>query len=155
MAVARKKILLLEDDSESMQPLREYLESKGWLVELTASSGILERLPKERFDLLLVDLMIYPEYLTADNHTTQNIQYPGVAWQQTGLEFVRRMRAGEYSGRGGQGTLPAVPIVVLSAMANETVGEEGEVPPQVDAYVEKPFRLSNLSKTIEQLLGRV
>ena len=57
-----KKILLLDDDYESMHNLQIYLEEElGWEVEFSAEKNLLERLKREKFDLLIVDLMIRPK----------------------------------------------------------------------------------------------
>lgn len=149
-----KKILFLEDDGESMVPLKEYLESKDWIVELTANAAILQRLAHERFDLLLVDLMIYPESQAGGDAKITNVQYEGVPWKKTGLEFIKRLREGAYRGEGSRGTPADVPVIVLSAVANEAAEEESEAMLLADRYIEKPYRLSVLKTAIEELLKR-
>jgi CheY-like chemotaxis protein len=151
MGSEEKKILFLEDDGDSMLPLKDYLESKGWSVELTANAGILDRLARECFDLMLVDLMIYPEGPEENGGSKPNVQYAGVPWEKTGLEFIKRLRSGEYKGKGG-GTPPNVPVIVLSAVANETAEEELENMELASRYIEKPFKLSVLKNAIEELL---
>ena len=144
-----KTVLFFEDDYESLQDLKEYLEQyRGWQVELSAQADILDRLAHERFDLILVDLMIPPESLDASGQTVQNVHFEGVSWLKTGLEFLRRLRCGAFSGETGHGTPPDVPVIVLSAVANYSV--ESALPNQlaVADYVEKPF-------LVEDLLGRI
>lgn len=146
------KILLLDDDYESMQNLKEHLEEEmGWEVKLTAENTLLERLCQERFDLLLVDSMIHAESRDSQKRLVKNIHYDNVKWDRTGLEFVRRFRKGDYS-RASQGTPSTVPIVILSAVADSAAdGEWGKIIP-TEHHVEKPFRLSDLTDLMSRLL---
>ena len=147
-----KKILLLDDDYESMHSLQTYLdEEKGWKVELSAENNLLERLGRERFDLLIVDLMIRPKGVDADNQEVQNIHYDNVKWDRTGLEFIRRFRQGEYS-KNGKGTAPNTPIIALSAVADSAADAEWGKIIENEKHVEKPFRLSDLINLIINLL---
>jgi CheY-like chemotaxis protein len=147
-----KKLLFFEDDYENLRDLREYLElDLGWRIEVTAEEGILERLGRERFDLIMVDLMIRPESLDAQGNSVQNVHFPGISWLRTGLEFLQRLRNGEFAAIPGQGTPPDVPVIVLSAVANYSV--ENALP-NGDAsteYVEKPFLVGDLIARIKRL----
>jgi CheY-like chemotaxis protein len=152
MSAKRKKILLLDDDYESMHSLKSHLEEEfGWDVELSAERRLLERLRKERFDLVVVDSMIRPLGMGTDNQEIQNIHYDGVKWDRTGLEFLRRLRKGEYA-RKGEGTPSDVPAIVLSAVADSAADEEWGKIIQNEHLVEKPFRLSDLVKMMGSLL---
>jgi CheY-like chemotaxis protein len=147
-----KKILLLDDDYESMHSLQAYLqEEKGWEVELSAEKSLLTRLGREKFDLLIVDLMIRPKGVDAENREVQNIHYDDVKWDRTGLEFIRRFRQGEYA-QDGKGTSPNTPIIALSAVADSAADEEWGKIIQNENHVEKPFRLSDLVALILSLL---
>ncbi|MGE5464887.1 MAG: hypothetical protein ACM3PS_16105, partial [Syntrophothermus sp.] len=116
MADIPRKILMLDDDFESMQNLQVYVKKELNLnVELSAEKSLLERLDRERFELLIVDLMIHPRSPNADNQEVENIHYEGVKWDRTGLEFIRRFRQGEYT-KTGQGTSVDVPIIIMSAV---------------------------------------
>ena len=152
MSDKRKKILLLDDDYESMQSLKTYLEEElGWNVELSAQRKLLDRLCREQFDLIVVDLMIRPLSMDPDKGEIQNINYDGVKWDRTGLEFLRRLRKGEYTQKG-KGTSPGVPAIILSAVADSAAdGEWGKII-QNEHRVEKPFRLSGLVNLIRSLL---
>lgn len=147
-----KKLLLLDDDYESMEVLYKYLkEELGLDVEFSADANLLQRLDREKFDLLLVDLMIHRFSSDAENEKVQNIHYDNVRWDRTGLEFIRRFRTGEYTPTG-RGTSTSVPIIVLSAVADSaTDGEWGKIL-EKERIVEKPFRLSDLISLINQLL---
>ena len=146
------KILMLDDDFESMQSLQVYVKMELNLdVELSAEKSLLERLDKEKFDLLIVDLMIHPRGTDANNQEVENIHYDNVKWDRTGLEFIRRFRMGEYT-PSGIGTPTNVPIIVMSAVADTaTNGEWGKVI-QNEHHMEKPFRLSDLMSLMRNLL---
>ncbi len=147
-----KKILLLDDDYESMHNLQIYLEEElGWEVDLSAEKNLLERLKRKQFDLLIVDLMIRPKSLNASGQEVQNIHYENVKWDRTGLEFIRRFRQGEYT-QNGKGTSPSAPIIVLSAVADSAADEEWGKIIQHENHVEKPFRLSELIDLMHKLL---
>ncbi len=147
-----KKILLLDDDYESMHNLQIYLEEElGWEVEFSAETTLLERLKRKKFDLLIVDLMIRPKGKDANGQEVQNIHYENVKWDRTGLEFVRRFRQGEYT-HNGKGTSPDAPVIVLSAVADSAADEEWGKIIQHEKHVEKPFRLSDLIDLMHKLL---
>jgi CheY-like chemotaxis protein len=150
----QKKILLFEEDFESMRDLKEHLEEEmEWDVELTADRSLLERLGHERFDLIVVDLMIRPTSLDAEGREVQNVHFDDVNWHKTGLEFLQRLREGKFSEKSGLGTSPDVPVIVLSAVANYSVTnelEEEDIHP--NGYLEKPFRLDELIEKIHELL---
>ncbi len=149
----QKRILLFEEDFESMRDLKEHLEEElGWHMELTAAKSLLKRLSRDQFDLIVVDLMIHPISLGADGQEVQNVQFEGVSWLKTGLEFLRRLRKGQFSKEPGMGTSPDVPVIILSAVADYSVENELEEDIQIEGYVEKPFRLEDLVERIRRLL---
>jgi len=147
-----KRILLLDDDYESMHDLKTYLEEElGWEVEFSAEKNLLQRLRQERFDLLLVDVMIRPKSQGTDGQEVENIHYDNVKWNHTGLEFIQRFRQGEYS-QEGKGTSRNVPLIALSAVADSAAeGEWGKVI-QNEHHIEKPFRLLELIELMRKLV---
>ncbi len=152
MSERPKKLLLLDDDYESMESLHSYMKGEMELdVEFSADARLLERLDREKFDLLIVDVMIHPRSPNAQNEEVENIHYDGIRWDQTGLEFIRRFRMGEYTPTG-RGTSVSVPIIVLSAIADSTANRDWVKIIQSEHHMEKPFRLSELISLIECLL---
>jgi CheY-like chemotaxis protein len=147
-----RKILILDDDYESMQSFQVYIERELSLdAELSAEKSLLQRFDQEKFDLLIVDLMIHPRGMNADNQEVENIHYDGIKWDRTGLEFIRRFRKGEYTQKG-HGTCVDVPIIVMSAVSDSaTVGEWGRII-QNEHHMEKPFRLSEFMNLMRMLL---
>jgi CheY-like chemotaxis protein len=148
-----RHLLFFEDDYENLRDLQEYLElDRGWQICVTAEAGILERLGREAYDLIVVDLMIRPESLDAEGNKVQNVHFEGVSWLRTGLEFLTRLRSGAFVTTPGQGTPPDVPVIVLSAVANDSVQN---ALPNGDAsteYVEKPFLVGQLIALIERMM---
>jgi CheY-like chemotaxis protein len=150
------RILMFEDDTETTKDLKEYLEETyGYEVVLTAGQGILERLPTERFDLLILDLMIAHRSRGDDGRMVENVRYDGTSHWATGLEFLRRLRAGEYAGAEGISTPRDVPVIAYSAVASKPVQQQllhhdyG-----ILAYYGKPFRLNMIAQAIADILER-
>ena len=152
MSKNSRKILMLDDDFESMQNLQVFVKKElNMDVELTAEKNLLQRLGKEKFDLLIVDLMIQPKSFNGENLEVENIHYDGVKWDRTGLEFIRRFRKGEYT-HVGHGTSVDVPIIIMSAVSDSAAnGEWGKII-QNEHRMEKPFRLSDFMKLVNTLL---
>jgi len=147
-----KRVLLLEEDFESMRDLKEHLEEMfEWHVELTADASLLQRLSRERFDLIVVDVMIRPTSPDAHGNEVQNIHFDGVHWLRTGLEFLQRLRRGEFS-EEGLGTSPDVPVLVLTAVGDRSEVENLRKEVSFDSCVNKPFRLEELVNRMRRLL---
>lgn len=152
MTKKSKKILLFDDDYESMSSLKAYLEEElRWEVELSAEKTLLNRLGRERFDLIIVDSMIHSQGTNTEKQEIQNVHYDGVKWDRTGLEFVRRFRKGEYSAKG-RGTPATVPLIILSAVADSAADGEWGKFIRDEHQVEKPFRLADLVDLMHSLL---
>lgn len=180
MSQTNTRILLLDDDYESMAPLKLYLETvHGFDVILTAAATITEQLAEERFDLICLDLMIHPVSLDVENKEVKNLHFPDVNWQKTGLAFLEQLRAGVFSERSPTGrhlayakerpaiitermakhassqaigTSPEVPVIILSAVADRSGEEYILQKDQQTVYLEKPFDLEEIIVLIEQLL---
>ena len=154
MPTPPKRILLFDDDYESMAPLKLFLEEiSGYQVDLTARADIVERLATERYDLLCIDLMIHPVGLDAELNEVNNLHFPNVNWQKTGLVFLERLRHGQFS-QGNAGTPATVPVIVLSAVANRSTDELTITDNATTEYLEKPFDLEEILGAIERLLAK-
>jgi PAS domain S-box-containing protein len=116
-------ILLAEDNETSMTMICEYLETRGYRIDV-ARNGIeaIERVRRECPDLILMD-----------------IQMPGM----DGLEAIRHIRAAP--------DLADIPIIALTALAmagdRERCLEAG-----ANDYMSKPVSLKKLAQTIEHYL---
>lgn len=153
MENAHRKILMFDEDFESMRDLKEHLEQEyDYEVELTADATLPERLRHERFDLVLVDIMIHPRSPNARGDEVENIHFDNVPWVKTGLEFLRRLRAGEFCAEPGVGTSANVPVIVLSAVATDSINSELRDHRLAQAYMRKPYRFREILSTINSLL---
>ncbi len=124
---APARILVVEDDPKTAELVALYLRHAGHRVEVEhRGDRALARLGGERFDLLVLDLML-----------------PGV----DGLELCRRARAGEAAnGRVG--------IVLVTARTREEERVHG-LELGADDYVSKPFSPRELTARVAAVLRRV
>jgi len=123
--VSKQKILIIEDDKNISKLVRYNLEKAGYdcAAALSGEEG-LKLLGKERFDLVLLDIML-----------------PGM----DGFETCREIRQRE--------ALNGIPVVILTARAQEVdriVGLELGA----DDYVVKPFSPRELILRIKAILRR-
>lgn len=133
------KLLLVEDERELGSVLTRHLEGEGFEVRLsTDGREALERMGREAFDLIVLDVML-----------------PGV----DGLEVARKLRSTPNNPSGARsglsaGTSPTVPILMLTARAEESDRVLGlEV--GADDYLTKPFSLKELVARVRAMLRRV
>jgi two-component system alkaline phosphatase synthesis response regulator PhoP len=126
MLVRMRRVLVVEDDPDIVELLTHYLQTDGWTVTVAGDGrSALERLHKDGFELLILDLQI-----------------PRV----DGLAVCSAVRADE--------RIKDLPVVMLTARADETdriVGLEMGA----DDYVVKPFSPKELLARIRALFRRV
>jgi CheY-like chemotaxis protein len=117
------KILIAEDDEGSLDVLSDFLLESGYRIVLARKGNeVLELAPKERPDLILLD-----------------IQMPGM----NGLEVIGEIRANE--------DLKTIPIIVMTALAMYGDREQCLAAGAND-YLSKPLSLKGLVSTIQQNL---
>ncbi|MFJ8147668.1 response regulator transcription factor [Streptomyces sp. NPDC096048] len=119
------RVLVVDDDPTVAEVVAGYLDRAGYLVD-RADDGpaALTRAAAHRPDLVVLDLML-----------------PGM----DGLEVCRRLR--------GQGPVPAMPVIMLTARGDEDDRILGlEV--GADDYVTKPFSPRELVLRVESVLRR-
>lgn len=154
MTTNNRHILLLDDDYVSMAPLKEVLETKfGYQVDLTAAAALVQRLQQVRYDLLCVDIMIHPKSLDGAGQEVDNLHFTDTNWQLTGLAFLKNFRNGAFSSADGAGTSPRTPVIVLSAVAENSVDEVAALGGANTRHIEKPFNLAQLIRTMHELMG--
>ncbi|RJP28630.1 MAG: response regulator [Actinobacteria bacterium] len=120
-----KTIAYIEDDSDMVDLVSLVLEKHGYQVAgFTESREILPRLESVKPELILLDLMM-----------------PYV----DGIEVYQEIRS-------KQG-MDEVPIIIISAMkrAVEEIEREGKL--KVDAYIAKPFTISELLGAVNRIIG--
>jgi DNA-binding response OmpR family regulator len=122
----KRRVLCIEDDIEMMDMIRTILERKGFEV-LGAGGGRdgLKAVQQHMPDLVLLDLMM-----------------PDV----DGWEVYRQMKADP--------KLAEIPVVVVTAKAQQIDKVLGLRIAKVDDYVTKPFDPTELSESVERVLRK-
>jgi len=124
------RVLLVDDSSIARDLLRQSLDEvlkadgRGFeLVEVNAGRAALERLEKERFDLLLLDWVLPKLH---------------------GSEVLKQVRA-------SSGATAKLPVVVVSSAPEET--REQALALGADAFVSKPVVNSRLTEAMQAALS--
>jgi two-component system response regulator VicR len=124
-AVAKKRILCIEDHPEMIELVQLILERRGYeVVGAVGGREGIDALLDEPPDLLLLDLMM-----------------PDV----DGWEVFRQLKSQE--------KLKDVPVVVITAKAQTIDRVLGLQIAGVDDYITKPFGPKELVESVERLLG--
>src|SRR5438876_683324 len=123
--MARKKILIVEDDEELIFLLKAQLNFFGYdtLSEKGGIEGI-EAAVKESPDLIILDFHIH------------NLD---------GVEVCRRLKSSPATN--------AVPVVLFTGDTHKSA-EDLQRQAGADGYIQKPFEPEQLQATIEALIGR-
>jgi DNA-binding response OmpR family regulator len=119
----KKRILCIEDEAEMIELTRLVLEREGFEV-LGAMGGLqgLEVIKQEKPDLVLLDLMM-----------------PDI----DGWEVFRQMKASE--------TMKNIPVIVVTARAQNIDKVLGLQVAKVDDYITKPFGPKDLLDSIRKI----
>jgi len=119
------RVLVVDDDPVILKLLQVNFEMEGYLVT-TAADGVkgLQAAREERPDVIISDVMMP---------------------HMNGLELVAALGADAMTG--------AIPIILLSARAQETDVDDG-LHAGADDYVTKPFDPLELIDRVQQLLAR-
>ena len=127
MAELKKRILIVDDDQRHRDLVVRYLGEQGFEARAVPdAAGMDKQLARERYDLVVLDLML-----------------PG----EDGLAICRRLR----SDKNAQGTAPA--IIMLTAKGDDVdriVGLEMGA----DDYLPKPFNPRELVARVNAVLRR-
>jgi DNA-binding response OmpR family regulator len=126
-SAGQRTILIVDDEPDIRKLLRRVLEARGHRV-LEADRGLLAlRIVKEQpLDLIILDAML-PEV--------------------HGFDIARRIKGSERYGH--------IPIVMISAVYRGwRFAEDVKTSYGVDAYIEKPFKVSDAIAAIESALSR-
>lgn len=120
-----RRILIVEDSSATRAFVRATLEEDGATEVAEAGSGFeaLRILPRERFDLVIVD-----------------VNMPDI----NGLELVSFMRRSEAH--------RSTPLIIISTESSERDVERG-LSLGADAFLSKPFEPAALRELVERTLG--
>ncbi|MDY6931192.1 MAG: response regulator [Halobacteriota archaeon] len=125
MADDRVKILIVDDEIDSLKSLKMALEFEGYaVVEAMNGPKALDIVYAEHPDLVLLDLMM-PE--------------------MDGYEVCRKMR--------GDSKISHIPVIMLTCISEVDNKIEG-IEVGADDYVTKPFNLSELKARVKMVLRR-
>ncbi len=122
----KKKILVVEDDADTVELLQIQLKQIGYPDVLVATNGLdaLDKAREKKPDLILLD-----------------IRLPGM----NGFEVIRRLKADPQ----------ARPILILALTAKAMPGDrEMCLESGCDGYLAKPILLRQLKAEIEKLLSQ-
>lgn len=149
MKSERSSIYYFEDDPRSLEDYVHVLRM-SYDVEIGASHRSIFRTRTKPIDIVIVDLMIHQRSPDEDSDEilTDNIQFEGTDWWLTGIEFLRRIRSGEYEKFG----FPCdVPVVVATAKDDYSIQEEVKSL-GASVFLTKVFTISVLEEAIETAL---
>jgi two-component system alkaline phosphatase synthesis response regulator PhoP len=122
----RKKILVIEDEKDIRELLQLYLKREGYDVQIAKDGETgLRKASQERFDLLLLDLMLP---------------------QLDGLEICRNLRS-----RPQTADLPIIMITAKADEADRIVGLEIGA----DDYITKPFSPREVMARVKAIFRRL
>ncbi len=123
----RKSILVIDDDKDIRLLVARLLVGQGHFVVETESALHALRLLKDHVpDLIVLDAML-PEL--------------------HGFDFAKRIRGSEKYG--------AIPIIMISAVYRGwRIAEDVKANYGIEAYLEKPFKVAELSALVSQLLSK-
>jgi CheY-like chemotaxis protein len=121
----KERILVVDDNVDSVTIMRSILESRGFEV-FTAASGAeaLEHVKKERLDLVLLDVMM-PE--------------------MSGLEVLQHIKDNAMTGR--------LPVILVTAKTHDDDVLSG-YQYGADYYITKPFTAKQLLYGVNLVLGK-
>jgi DNA-binding response OmpR family regulator len=120
-----KRILCIEDDPEMIELIRLILERRGFTVDgADGGKAGLEALRASPPDLVLLDLMM-PD--------------------MDGWDVYQKMKAAESTRH--------VPVIVVTASAQNIDREFGLHIAKVDDYIVKPFSPQDLLSSVDRVLG--
>jgi CheY-like chemotaxis protein len=124
------RALIVDDDRSIRFVLREALREQGWTAEEVDDGAVVEeRLERQRYDLLLLDLYM-----------------PGM----NGFEVLRRIRQPHAGVLPVWKTRPTVGIVVLSGAAGpDGLNFAGRL--GADACLQKPFEIADLLAAVRSI----
>jgi len=146
----KKSILFIEDQKDASEFHIEALIDAGYDVTVTAKEIDIFKLREKPFDLMILDIMIKTKDCDEDDDMFEgNLHFDGVNWDETGLEFFKRVRQEKYNEYG----IPEdIPCIVATAVGDVDVIEQiYKLNPK--EVIGKPYKVDKLLKEVESILG--
>ena len=146
---SKKRIFWFEEDPDMLEDYSKTLREK-YFLDIGAQWDAIRNTRQQPFDLIIVDLMIHRDsFSIGKGNEVENVGFDGVEWQKTGLEFLARLRIGEYKEYGFPADIDAiVATAVATYPAYEDAKKHG-----VKAFLEKPFTIEELETAIAEALN--
>jgi CheY-like chemotaxis protein len=121
----KKTILIIEDEALVAENLREFVEKSGYEVTDVLSSGedALKSLTEKPADLVLMDIRL--------------------SGRLNGVETIQLIHQ----------TLKKIPVIFLSAYAEDLFSSVSGLSPSLYRYLSKPYKEDELVTVIQQVLG--
>ncbi|HUN67272.1 MAG TPA: two-component system response regulator OmpR [Burkholderiales bacterium] len=130
MAELKKRILVVDDDQRLRELVVRYLSEQGFEARAVADApGMDRQLARERYDLIVLDLML-----------------PG----EDGLAICRRLRGTAAGGAAGS----ASPAIIMLTAKGDDVDRIVGLEMGADDYVPKPFNPRELVARVNAVLRR-
>ena len=137
-------IFWLEEDPVSISD-HVYVLGEKYKIEIGASWEEIQTSRQNTIDLVVIDLMIH-HLREKDGDEVENISFPNISWKATGLEFLKRLRQGEYVDYGFNKDVPViVATAVITYPAKELAEEKG-----ISDFLVKPFSIQELKDAIDR-----
>ena len=122
-----KKVLIIDDDHDVLLTARMFLEHLELDVTVLSNpEKIIPLIGKESFDVILLDMNF-------QRGRTEGIE---------GLSWLQRIKEDD----------PRVVVILMTAFDTRDVKDEASQL-SVDEYVNKPFDLSKIIRTVDHLIG--
>jgi CheY-like chemotaxis protein len=145
----RKSIFYFEDNVYQVMPIINSLE-ENYKVTVGAHWEVIKEERLSPFDLVFIDLMIHNYSFDREGKEVKNVSFKGINWNRTGIEFLRRIRQGEYEKFG---FFKDVPVIIVTAVGDYNVKNELHVL-GIDQYIEKPFIIEDIEKAVSDIFSR-
>ncbi len=121
---AKAKLILIDDDSDILNLLKEYLEEEYELAIYTSCENIVENIIKENPNLILLDVKM-PD--------------------KDGFEIIEELKVNRRT--------RAIPVIFISALTESEYAIKG-LKLQAEDYIRKPFDLDEIKLKIKRILKR-
>ncbi len=147
----KRSIFYFEDDINGVVPIVEILKENHEVI-VGANWELIKKKRKPPFDLVIIDLLIHHYSIDEKNNEKQieNVFFEGIDWKRTGIEFLRRIRQGEYEKFGFPEDIPAI---IASAVGDYNVYEEAHKL-GINDYFEKPFIIEDIERAVSAIFNR-
>jgi len=145
MTNKKKHIFWFEEDLEL---LKDYYNSLLDVFDVTFGASLDLVKQKRHVDLLILDIMIHQKSIVLNGKEIENLTYGEPSWDTTGMEFLSRVREGEYKVFGFNKN---VPVVIYSCRSEFTIRERAKEL-KVSAFLEKPVSIDKFIGTVTGVL---